>query len=201
MELGNIRGMTDTMAQNTQALAARFGVAGRKPAPVQLWNPPFCGEIDLRIARDGQWYYLGSPIGRMPMVQLFASVLRHDADNRYYLVTPAEKVGIQVEDAPFLAVEMQAEGLGREQQLSFRTNVDDVVTADAAHPLRIVTDPVTGRPSPYLLVRDALEALIARAVYYHLVELAVPETVDGETCLGVWSAGQFFSLGKLDDHG
>jgi hypothetical protein len=163
--------------------------------PVHKWNPPFCGDIDMRIARDGTWYYMGSPIGRKPMVRLFSSVLRHDDDGRYYLVTPVEKVGIQVDDAPLVAVEMTVEGEGTARMLAFRTQVDDVVVADADHPIRVAIDPGTGEPAPYVLVRDRLEALIARAVFYDLVELADEREVDGRMVLGVWSAGTFFTLG------
>lgn len=170
----------------------------RKP-PVHLWNPPFCGDIDMRIGRDGTWYYLGSPIGRKPMVQLFASVLRREGD-RYFLVTPVEKIGIRVDDAPFLAVEMAVEGAGRDQAIAFRTNVDDGVTVDAAHPIRVDIDPRSEEPSPYVMVRDGLEALIARAVFYDLVERAVEEPRGAGRRLGVWSAGVFFPIdGPRDD--
>ncbi|WP_439814918.1 DUF1285 domain-containing protein [Zavarzinia sp. CC-PAN008] len=170
---------------------ADAGGPARKRPPVHLWNPPFCGDIDMRIARNGTWFYLGSPIGRPAMVELFASVLRHDPDERYYLVTPVEKVGIQVEDAPFVATLMTASGSGPGQVLTFETNVGDFVSADAAHPIRVTIDPETQEPSPYVLVRDRLEALIARAVFYDLVELA--EERDG--MLGVWSSGEFFTIG------
>jgi len=163
------------------------------PAPVHLWNPDFCGDIDMRIARDGTWYYMGSPIGRKPMVQLFSSVIRRDGDD-YFLVTPVEKLGIKVDDAPFVAVEMAVSGAGRDQLLTFRTQVDDVVTADAAHPIRVVMAK-DGQPSPYVLVRDRLEALISRAVFYDLVELGVP---GDNGVFGVWSAGFFFPIGQLD---
>ena len=186
---------TDTStAADPTALIARLGVGpGRKPPPVHLWNPPFCGDMDMRIARDGTWYYLGSPIGRLPMVKLFASVLRHDADGGYYLVTPVEKLRIKVDDAPFLAVELAAEG----GLLAFRTNVDDVVTADAAHPIRVAIDPASDEPAPYILVRDRLEALIARPVFYELVEMAEERQVDGRAVLGVTSAGRFFPIGPV----
>ena len=166
-----------------------------KLPPVHSWNPPFCGDIDMRIDRDGTWYYRGSPIGRKPMVKLFSSVLRRDPDDKYYLVTPVEKLALTVIDAPFLAVEMRIEGRGRDQRLLFRTNVDDVVVADAAHPIRVAIAPESQEPSPYVLVRDRLEALIARAVFYDLVETAEERDVAGTATLGVWSAGQFFPLG------
>jgi len=156
----------------------------------------------MRIGRDGSWYYHGSPIRRPKMVQLFASVLRHDADDRYYLVTPVEKLAIQVDDAPFVAIEMTAHGGGQEQVLVFRTNVEEEVMAGAEHPLRFALDAVSGEPAPYVHVRDRLEALIARSVYYDLVDLAVEREVDGKVWLGIWSAGTFFPLGlaeELDD--
>lgn len=162
----------------------------RGAAPVERWNPPYCGDIGLAIKRDGTWLYQKSPIGRKPLVQLFARVLRKDADGRTYLVTPAEKVDVEVEDAPFLAVEMQIEGEGRGQTLVLRTNVDDVVKAGPAHPIRFVREAVAGGLKPYVLVRGRLEALLTRALYYDLVELAVEEPAG----LGVWSGGSFFPL-------
>ena len=175
-----------------------FGLlqSGKLP-PVHRWNPPFCGDIDMRIARDGTWYYCGSPIGRKPMVKLFSSVLRRDSDDRYYLVTPVEKVGITVADAPFLAVEMKVEGEGRAQQLIFRTNVDDVVVAGPEHPIRVEIAPESKEPSPYILVRDRLEALVARPVFYDLVEIAEERPVGNVPTLGVWSSGSFFPLGPV----
>lgn len=164
---------------------------GRGPAPVEQWNPPYCGDIGLAISRDGEWHYQGSPIRRVAMVKLFARVLRRDADGRFYLVTPAEKVDIAVEDAPFLAVEMQVAGTGSAQALLFRSNVDDVVRCGPEHPLRFVeADPGSGL-KPYVLVRGRLEALVTRALVYDLVELAT-EGPDGG--LGIWSDGAFFPL-------
>jgi hypothetical protein len=151
-------------------------------------------EFGLRIGQDGTWYYHDSPIRRAPMVKLFASVLWREADGSYWLVTPAERGRIAVEDVPFIAVAMEVEGGGRTQILSFRTNVDDRVEADESHPLRIVTDPRTGEPSPYLLVRPGLEARLARPVFYQLVDLGAEETIDGVPSFGVWSSGKFFPL-------
>lgn len=173
----------------------------RGPAPVEKWEPDFCGDIDMRIARDGVWYYMGSPIGRIAMVQMFASVLRRDADNQYYLVTPVEKVGIRVDDAPFVAIEMKVENPGRKQILSFRTNVDDWVTVDAAHGLRVTLKPETQEPSPYVLVRGRLEALINRAVFYDLVELCVDEPYNGVAMFGVWSSDIFYPFMPSDQVG
>jgi len=161
------------------------------PAPVDKWDPPYCGDIGMRIRSDGVWLYQGSPIGRMPLVRLFASVLRKDADGRHYLVTPVEKVDVAVEDAPFLAVEMEVRGSGPGQSLVFRTNVDDIVEAGLDHPLRFAVEAGSGGLKPYLLVRGRLEALVTRALYYDLVELAAEEEGRG---LGLWSGGAFFPL-------
>lgn len=158
--------------------------------PVHLWNPDFCGHIDMRIARDGTWFYQGTPIGRKPMVKLFSSILRRDGDD-YVLVTPVEKVGIQVDDAPFVAVALEVSGQGAEQILRFITQVDDPVEVDGQHPLRVEIDPDSQEPSPYVRVRDNLEALIHRNVFYQLVEMAQVQ----EGWLGVWSHGQFFRIG------
>jgi uncharacterized protein len=164
---------------------------GKGPPPVETWNPPYCGDIGMKIRADGVWLYQGSPIGRMPLVKLFAGVLRRDEDGRHYLVTPAEKIDVAVEDAPFLAVEMEVRGSGRGQSLVFRTNVDDIVTAGPAHPLRFEVEKSSGGLKPYLLVRGRLEALVTRALYYDLVELA---TEDEEGGLGLWSGGAFFAM-------
>lgn len=169
---------------------------GKGLPPVHLWNPDFCGDIDMRIARDGTWYYQGTPIGRKPMVRLFSTIIRRDGDD-YFLITPVEKVGIQVEDAPFVAVTVQVEGEGEAQVLRFTTNVEDEVVAGDEHPIRVQIDPVTLEPSPYILVRSNLEALIHRNVFYQLVDLAVEREVDGEPWLGVWSSGRFFPIGPL----
>jgi hypothetical protein len=168
--------------------------AGRKVAPVESWNPPYCGDIGMAIRADGVWMYQGSPIGRMPLVKLFARVLRRDADGKFYLVTPAEKVDVAVADAPFLAVEMQVEGEGEQRTLTFRTNVDDVVKIGPDHPLRFVEEAGSGGLKPYVLVRGRLEALVTRALYYDLVEMAEPREVDGREVLGLWSGGMWFGL-------
>jgi len=164
--------------------------AGDRLPPVERWNPLYCGDIGMRIARDGTWFYQGSPIGRKPLVRLFSRVLRRDADERYYLVTPVEKVDVAVEDAPFLAVEMEIGGEGPAQSLVFRTNVDDVVRCGPANPIRFVEEAGSGGLKPYLHVRGRLEALVTRALYYDLVEMAVEH--DGQT--GLWSGGAFFPL-------
>jgi uncharacterized protein len=157
-------------------------------------SPIDCGALDMRIARDGVWFYRGTPIGRLPLVKLFASVLRREADGSYWLVTPAERGRIEVEDVPFLAVELTVDGEGRDRQLIFRTNVDDIVTAGPDHPLRIETAE-SGEPAPYILVRGALEARLVRSVFYDLVDLSAEEEIAGASQFGVWSNGAFFSLG------
>ena len=184
--------MSDTGKAND--LLAQIPKAKGLP-PVHLWNPDFCGDIDMRIARDGTWYYLGTPIGRKPMVRLFSTILRRDGDD-YFLITPVEKVGIQVDDAPFVAVALEVQGQGEQQVLRFTSNVEDQVEAGPANPLRVVTDPVTQAPSPYVLMRSNLEALIHRNVFYQMVELAVPREIDGEQWLGVWSGGEFYPIGR-----
>lgn len=158
----------------------------------------FCGEIDIRIGRDGTWFYHGSPIGRKPLVKLFASVLRRDDAGDYWLVTPAERGKIKVDDVPFTAVEVNAAGSGPAQTLTFRTNLDDEVAADAHHPIRIAHTADGREPRPYILVRDRLEARILRPVFYELVELAQMQRIGDEEVYGVWSREQFFPLGRGD---
>ena len=161
--------------------------------PVEEWNPPYCGDIGMRIRNDGVWFYQGSPIGRKPLVKLFSRVLRKDDDGRHYLVTPVEKVDVAVDDAPFLAVEMEVSGTGEDQLLTFRTNVDDVVRCGPNHHLRFVEEAPSGGLKPYLRVRGRLDALVTRALYYDLVELAVPSAGSAET-LVVWSEGVPFPV-------
>ena len=179
---------------SADGLEASVQAASRKgPPPLHLWNPPFCGEIDMRIARDGTWFYLGTPIGRAPLVKLFSSILRREAD-RYVLVTPVEKVGIQVDDAPLHAVDFSVSGEGSGQSLTFVTKTDDEATAGPDHPLRIPRDAETGEPSPYILIRPGLEARIDRKSFYRMVDLGCHAPVNGESWFGIWSAGQFFSM-------
>jgi len=168
--------------------------AAREPAPVHLWNPAFSGELDMHIARDGTWYYEGGPITRLALAQLFSGILRREEDGRYYLVTPVEKWGIRVDDVPFVVVRLEIEGAGEHQRLRFFTSLDYEVVADAAHPISVSLDPESGEPSPYVLLRDNLWALIHRNVFYELVELASEYEVDGRVRLGVWSAGSFFPI-------
>lgn len=170
-------------------------VRDQRHPPVHLWNPEFCGDLDMRIAVDGTWFYLGTPIGRKEMVKLFSSILRRD-DDKYFLVTPVEKIGITVDDAPFVAVEVIRNGAGRDQTLTFRTQVDELVIAGPEHPIRVENDPESREPRPYILVRDRLEALINRPVFYELVNMA--DVIEDDGRLGVWSGGQCFPLGSPD---
>ena len=179
---------------DAENLAAAAKAAGKRGLPpVHLWNPDFCGDLDMRIARDGTWFYLGTPIGRKELVRLFSTILRRDGDD-YFLVTPVEKVGITVEDAPFVAVDFERDGEGQDQVLTFETNVGDVVVAGPDNPIRVARDAETGEPSPYILVRRNLEALIDRKSFYRLVEIGSHEDRDGTRWFGLWSSGQFFTV-------
>jgi uncharacterized protein len=179
---------------SAENLAAAAKAAGKKGSPpVHLWNPRFCGDLDMEIRRDGTWFYLGTPIGRHALVKLFASILRKDGDD-YFLVTPVEKVGIRVLDAPFVAVDAEATGKARDQILTFTTNVEDAVTAGPDHPIRVTRDPETGEPSPYVLIRRNLEALIDRKTFYRLVDLGAHEDQGGTSWFGLWSGGTFFPI-------
>lgn len=178
---------------NSIAASAKAATKGKGLPPVHLWNPPFCGDLDIRIARDGTWFYLGTPIGRPELVRLFSTILRKD-DDKYFLVTPVEKVGITVDDAPFVAVDFDATSDGPEQTLTFHTNVGDQTIAGPDAPIRVVRDPETGEPSPYVLVRSNLEALIDRKSFYRLVELGAHHPADGTDWFGLWSGGQFFPI-------
>ncbi len=183
-----------TVKPTADTLAAAARTATRKgPPPVHLWNPPFCGDLDMRIARDGTWWYLGTPMGRKELVRLFSSILRRDGDD-YFLVTPVEKVGITVDDAPFVAVDFERSGKGQDQVLTFETHVGDFAAAGPDHPIRVVRDPKTGEPSPYVLIRANLEALIDRKSFYRLVEVGCHERHKGEDWFGVWSGGVFFAV-------
>jgi len=178
-------------------LSAAVKGAGAKTPPVERWNPPFCGDIDMRIAADGAWFYNGTPIGRPALVRLFASILRRDPE-RFVLVTPAERVGIAVEDAPFLAVEMAVAGDGPERTIAFRTNVDDLVHVDAAHALRFDKDE-GGGIKPYVLVRGGLWALVTRALTFDLVELGEDRAVEGALMFGVGVGEMFFPIAPASD--
>ena len=218
---------SDGPSADSLAAAAR-AAATKGPAPVHLWNPPFCGDLDMRIARDGTWWYQGSPIGRESLVRLFSSILKREGD-RYYLVTPAEKVGIKVDDAPFVAVDFtfgpakanheqaaagrhasagSGEGCGpdndcdNQRHITFTTQVGDAVTAGPDHPIRVSRDAETGEPSPYVLVRAGLWALIDRKSFYRLIELGEHCRYEGERWFGFRSGGAFFPVipsTELDD--
>ncbi|MGK6312462.1 DUF1285 domain-containing protein [Neorhizobium sp. DT-125] len=170
------------------------GAETRGLPPVEKWNPPFCGDIDMEIRADGTWFYTGTPIGRAPLVRLFSTVLRRDEDGRTYLVTPVEKVGIRVADAPFLAVEMQVTEREGDPLLTFRTNVGDVVEAGAEHPLRFEIAGENRELKPYLLVRGRLEALVSRAVMYDLVELGETIVIDDVPMFAVRSGTKVFPV-------
>ncbi|MFV0491816.1 MAG: DUF1285 domain-containing protein [Pseudorhodobacter sp.] len=173
--------------------SAKSAGKGSGPAPVHLWDPPFCGDLDMRIARDGTWFYLGTPIGRPALVKLFSNILKREGD-RYFLVTPVEKVGITVDDAPFVAVDFEVTGKDQDQTLDFVTQVGDRVTAGPEHQIRVVRDDTTGEPSPYVMIRAGLEALIDRKSFYRLVDLGSYQPHAGENWFGLWSAGMFFPV-------
>jgi uncharacterized protein len=176
------------------AIVGAVGTASAKgPPPVHLWNPPFCGDLDMRIAADGTWYYLKTPIGRAALVKLFASVLKREGD-RYYLVTPVEKCGITVDDAPFLAVELKLEDAPAGRVLHFRTNVDDWVACGPDHRLRFEPETETGGLKPYLHVRRDLWAKVTRALFYDLVALGEERDRDGQRMFGIASGGEFFAM-------
>ena len=163
--------------------------------PVEKWNPPFCGDIDMRIAADGTWFYMGTPIGRPSLVRLFASVLKKEGD-KYFLVTPVEKIGITVVEVPFLAVELAVARDGKDEVLNFRTNVDDWVACGPGHALKFVPEPVTGGLRPYLHVRRDLWAKVTRVLFYDLVERGEEREIGGEAMFGVASGGEFFVMAK-----
>ena len=170
--------------------------AGKSLPPVHLWNPPFCGDLDIRIGSDGTWFYMGSPIGRAPLVRLFSTILKREG-NKHFLVTPVEKVGIRVDDAPFMAVEMKKETEGEDRVLHFRTNVDDWVRCDDAHRLRFEKT-ADGGLTPYLHVRADLWAKVTRPLYYDLVDMGDERMVDGHPMFGVESAGVFFAMADAE---
>jgi hypothetical protein len=174
--------------------AEQSGSGKRGLPPVNKWNPPFCGDLDMEIRADGTWFYMGTPIGRAPLVRLFSTVLRKDEDGRTYLVTPVEKVGIRVVDAPFLAVEMQVSERDGEPVLTFRTNVGDVVEVGADNPLRFATVGEDRQLKPYLLVRGRLEALVSRPVMYDLVERGEVIEVDGVDMFALRSGGETYPV-------
>ena len=186
--------------QNTVIPSAESLIASIKATktrdlpPVHLWNPPFCGDLDMRIARDGTWFYEGTPIGRPALVKMFSSILKKENEN-YFLVTPVEKVGIVVDDVPFLAIDFTSEDTGLDQVLTFTTQTDDVAVASTENPIRIERDSETGEPSPYILIRGNLEALIDRKSFYRLVDLGTHH----EGWFGIWSDGIFFRIIPTDE--
>ena len=193
--------MTENSLQNVIKSAEKAGNAagGASLPPVEDWDPPYCGDIGMRIVRDGTWFYGDSPIGREKLVRLFSTILRRDEDENYYLVTPVEKILVIVEDAPFIATQMDVSGEGETQKITFTTNVGDVCLASSNLPLYFEFK--ADEPSPYVHVRGKLRAKIARPVFYRLVDLAVTNQVDGEDYFGVWSEGAFFSMSRVDKLG
>lgn len=188
---GGLDGLTQA-ARDAAGEAAK----GKGLPPVHMWNPPFCGDLDMRIAADGTWFYLGTPIGRPALVRLFSTILKRE-DGKHFLVTPVEKVGIKVDDAPFLAVEMIKQTDTRGPSLRFRTNVDDWVDCDAEHRLRFEPS-AEGGLTPYLHVRADLWAKVTRALYYDLVDIAEERVVDGRTMFGIASGGAFFAMADAE---
>ncbi|KAA0700506.1 DUF1285 domain-containing protein [Neorhizobium sp. P12A] len=196
MAAEEIRGTSDAagLAALISRAAGESGDGKRGLPPVERWNPPFCGDIDMEIRADGTWFYMGTPIGRAPLVRLFSTVLRKDEDGKTYLVTPVEKVGIRIVDAPFLAVEMSRTMRGQEQILTFRTNVGDVVEAGEEYPIRFVIHGENKELKPYLHVRGRLEALVSRAVMYDLIELGETLEISGVDMFCVRSGGAVFPV-------
>ena len=197
--------MTDPSPLTSGSALARLSAAlgpdaGRKGLPpVERWNPAYCGEIDMRIAADGTWHYMGTPINRPALVKLFSTVLRKDPE-RHVLVTPVERVGIEVEDAPFLAVEMAVEGEGEGRQIAFRTNVDDLVQVGPERPLRFEQD-ATGGVKPYVRVRGELWARVTRSLALDLIALGEEGKIDGAATFGVRAGGAFFPIAPASDLG
>lgn len=186
-----VRGLLDGLVSNARSTGAKG------PAPVHLWNPPYCGDLDIRIAADGTWYYMKTPIGRPALVNLFSSVLKREGD-KYFLVTPVEKIGITVDDAPFMAVEMRAEEGESGRTLHFRTNVDDWVACGPGHALRFEPEAGTGGLKPYVHVRRELWAKVTRSVFFELVELGEERNIAGSMMFGVASGGEFFEMAPAD---
>lgn len=201
MSVSREQEMAKAMSTQNPVIPSAEGIAASVRAsktrglpPVHKWNPPFCGDLDMRIARDGTWFYEGSPIGRIGLVKLFSSILKME-DGRYFLVTPVEKVGITVDDAPFVATDFTVTGEGKEQVIRFETHVGDFTDAGPDNPIRVERDDESGEPAPYVHVRAGLEALIDRKSFYRLVELGV----ENDGWFGVWSQGKFFPMIPADE--
>ena len=189
---------TTKVTQNNEPTAEGIASAAKEISkkgnpPVHLWDPPFCGDLDIRIARDGTWYYLGTPIGRFELVKLFSSILWKDED-KYFLVTPVEKVGIKVDDAPFVAVDFSIIGSGNNQTLIFETQVGDRAKLNKENNLRVSIDQKSGEPKPYIHIRSGLEALIDRKSFYRLIEIGSVKTYKNEEWFGIWSDKNFFPI-------
>jgi hypothetical protein len=191
------QGQTTDQGLDRLTAAATHAGPGKGLPPVHLWNPPFCGDLDMRIAGDGSWYYMGSPIGRPALVRLFSTILKRE-DDKYFLVTPVEKVGIRVDDAPFMAVEMRRSEDARGPLLQFRTNVDDWVSCEAGHGLRFEPGE-DGGLTPYLHVRAELWAKVTRAIFYELVDMGAERMIDGQMMFGVESGGEFFPMADAEE--
>ena len=191
-----LEGLTAAAQEASKAAAKNADSAERVLPPVHLWNPPFCGDLDIRIAADGTWFYMGTPIGRPALVRLFSTILKRE-DGKHFLVTPVEKVGIRVDDAPFLAVEMRKERDDRGALLRFRTNVDDWVSCDGTHRLRFEAGAADGL-MPYLHVRADLWAKLTRALYYDLVDIGEERMIDGQRMFGIESGGEFFPMANAE---
>lgn len=184
----SVKSGAESIAEAARAATKKGGLP-----PVHLWNPPFCGDLDMEIRADGTWFYEGTPIGRPALVRLFSSILRKEGA-KYFLVTPGEKVGIRVVDAPFVATDADVAGEGAAQTITFTTQTGDTCTAGPDHPIRVERDPDTEEPRPYVLVRAELEALIDRKTFYRLVEAGAHHTVEGTSWFGLWSSGAFFPV-------
>lgn len=182
-----------------EALVSRAGKKAKGLPPVDQWHPNFCGDIPMEIKADGTWFYMGTPIGRKALVQLFSTVLRKDEDGKTYLVTPVERVGIGVEDAHFIAVEMNVHNQDGEQVITLRTNMDDVVEVSSEHPLRFVIVPENNGVKPYVVVRGRLEALLSRAVMYELISHGEEIEVDGKLMFAIRSNGEVFPIMPADE--
>ena len=180
------------------AAAARVAIKSKTLPPVMSWNPPFCGDLDIRIARNGTWYYLGTPIGRFELVKLFSSILKIE-DGKYFLVTPVEKVGIKVDDAPFVAVDFNEIEITGEKALKFETQVGDEVIASDKNPIRVVRDAVSDEPAPYIHIRNGLDALIDRKTFYRLIDIGQHKKYENDDWFGIESASAFFPIIKSEE--